>query len=1040
MSKLPDDLPWTEEAASILQQTDKTSVKAVCTTIKQAAGEKATKEAAMAAVRDLANWSKEVGVFWPEPYLITTFEQVMALVADKAKPVQLKAEEAGAALMSALNPVAVDAMLPLLFKQFEEHRWQTKLGAVKFFAQLARSSAKTVSCSLPIIVTKLMEVSQDPKTAIKDAATNALKECCSVIDNADVIPLIDAVISANLNPDTEGEDCLDKLVATTYVSAVDEPTLSIIIPVLLRGLRVRGNVNMQRKSAVVVDTMFKLVNNPSDIAVFCPELIPQLTKNTEDIAIPEVREKTLEALNTVKVTLGEYEAVKIECSPVEVEAVLADLLTGNSYSSDEVTMWVSQVTAPLFASSRPRTNAMVVPYLLATVSEAEAIINGEKFLEIGSEKFGAGQEEVEEEDHDDLEVLCDCEFSLAYGNRVLLHNTRLKLKRGKCYGLIGPNGAGKSTLMRSIAADLVEGFPKEIRSVYVECDVSATHAEVSCVDFVHMDLPDKSKDEIAAMMTSVGFKEDLMYGPVGALSGGWRMRLALSRAMLKEPELLLLDEPTNHVDVHGVAWLTKYIQDLSGKSISSMIVSHDTAFLDAVAQDCVHYEKNRKLKVYKGNLSEFVKVVPEAKAYYELESENVAFSFPDPGMLEGVTSKTKALIKMTDVSFKYPTREVNTLNNVSVQVSMASRVAVIGINGAGKSTMIKLMVGELLPNEGEGSPNVQRHPNMRLAYVAQHAFHHIENHLDLTPVEYLEWRFAGGMDREGQAQNFLELTDEEELLIDKKPGQIGKLKGRRKGKKGHEYEVEWFGWKEGDETQWMSKDALLRFKWTDNGDKKRPIYDCGSACEKLMMQVDERIAFEASGIATKKLTALNIQKHLDNFNLEMQFGTYSKISALSGGQKVKVVLAAAMWMEPHVIILDEPTNFLDRDSLGALATAVKNFAGGVIIISHQREFYSHLCPEVWSVVDGRCAVTGSEWMGAAEKARKKAEKEAKKNSSLTKEDKFDAFGNKIEEKQVAKKIPKSELKKLKKRVAEMRKGGMEVYTDEELEKEGWTLD
>ena len=67
--------------------------------------------------------------------------------------------------------------------------------------------------------------------------------------------------------------------------------------------------------------------------------------------------------------------------------------------------------------------------------------------------------------------------------------------------------------------------------------------------------------------------------------------------------------------------------------------------------------------------------------------------------------------------------------------------------------------------------------------------------------------------------------------------------------------------------------------------------------EKLMMQVDERIAFEASGIATKKLTALNIQKHLDNFNLESQFGTYSKMHALSGGQKVKVVLASAMWMD-----------------------------------------------------------------------------------------------------------------------------------------------
>merc|ERR1712196_33394 len=237
-----------------------------------------------------------------------------------------------------------------------------------------------------------------------------------------------------------------------------------------------------------------------------------------------------------------------------------------------------------------------------------------------------------------------------------------------------------------------------------------------------------------------------------------------------------------------------------------------------------------------------------------------------------------------------------------------------------------------------------------------------------------------------------------------------------------------------------ARDALLKFTWTDTFDKKKPVYDCGPALDKLMMQVDERIAFEASGIATKKLTTLNIQKPLDNFNLESQFGTYSKIGALSGGQKVKVVLGAAMWMEPHILILDEPTNFLDRDSLGALATAVKNFAGGVLIISHQREFYSALCPEVWSVVDGRVAVSGSEWMDAAEKARKKAEKEAAKTKSLTEEDKFDAFGNKIEVKKAATKIPKSELKKIKKQVAALRKQGQEVYTDDEVEKAGYTLE
>merc|ERR1719502_491926 len=175
------------------------------------------------------------------------------------------------------------------------------------FHALAKNAKKAVSAKLPEIVTKLMEVSQDPKPAIKECAIAALKECCTVIDNADVAPHIDAVISANMNPETEGESCLDKLVATTYVAAVDEPTLSIIIPILLRGLRVKGNVVMVRKAAVVVDTMFKLVNNPADAAVFARDLIPELKKNAEEIAIPEVREKNAEALNTVKVTLGEYE-------------------------------------------------------------------------------------------------------------------------------------------------------------------------------------------------------------------------------------------------------------------------------------------------------------------------------------------------------------------------------------------------------------------------------------------------------------------------------------------------------------------------------------------------------------------------------------------------------------------------------------------------------------------------------------------------------------------------------------------------------------
>ena len=225
MSKLPTDI-WSEEAKAILEQTDKESAKAVVTAIGKAAEVKDTKVAACAAICDLATWGKDSSMLWVEPYLMTLFPTVMALAADKQRPVQLKAEEAGAAMMAGLNPLAVDGMMPLLFKEFDEHRWQTKLAAVEMFAKLAANSPKSVSATLPNVVVKLMEVSQDPKPAIKEAAIKALKNCCSVIDNADVYPLIDTVISANMNPDTEGESCLDKLVATTCAHAAIKPVTS----------------------------------------------------------------------------------------------------------------------------------------------------------------------------------------------------------------------------------------------------------------------------------------------------------------------------------------------------------------------------------------------------------------------------------------------------------------------------------------------------------------------------------------------------------------------------------------------------------------------------------------------------------------------------------------------------------------------------------------------------------------------------------------------------------------------------------------------
>jgi elongation factor 3 len=142
------------------------------------------------------------------------------------------------------------------------------------------------------------------------------------------------------------------------------------------------------------------------------------------------------------------------------------------------------------------------------------------------------------------------------------------------------------------------------------------------------------------------------------------------------------------------------------------------------------------------------------------------------------------------------------------------------------------------------------------------------------------------------------------------------------------------------------------------------------------------------------------------------------------------VFDAGLWNLPHLIILDEPTNFLDRDSLGALATAINDFKGGIFMISHNAEFYNTLCPEKWILESGRLTVMGAEWMEEVEKARKKAEKLAKRELKLNEEEEEkDALGNTIkkEKKLEALELSKAERKKLMKQRKDMVKNGEDTY-------------
>ena len=128
--------------------------------------------------------------------------------------------------------------------------------------------------------------------------------------------------------------------------------------------------------------------------------------------------------------------------------------------------------------------------------------------------------------------------------------------------------------------------------------------------------------------------------------------------------------------------------------------------------------------------------------------------------------------------------------------------------------------------------------------------------------------------------------------------------------------------------------------------------------EKTVRQADEKIAAVDAGLDLRPVTTSEIQKHLDDFGLAQEFGTFGKIKGLSGGQKVKLVLAAAMWNCPHMIVMDEPTNYLDREALGALSAALNEYGGAVLMISHNKEFYSSVCSEEWFVENGQVRKVG----------------------------------------------------------------------------------
>lgn len=280
--------------------------------------------------------------------------------------------------------------------------------------------------------------------------------------------------------------------------------------------------------------------------------------------------------------------------------------------------------------------------------------------------------------------LCDLRFNLAYGGKILLHATKLRLLRGRRYALVGQNGVGKTTLMNAIATGKIDHWPQHLKTAYVDSGSNVDPEYEKQIVLQHiLESTGKSEAECVAKLQELEFTNEHLHGTIGALSGGWQMKMRLVRAVLMEPDIFLLDEPTNHLSHSAVQWITEYLQQLTDQTV--LTVSHDTTFLENTVTDVIHYEQRdvwgpyRKLVHYKGKMSEFVQKQPQAKHYFELATTDMLkFEFPEPGRLEGVKTSTQKFMELEHVDFRYPGKEKNQLTDINLKMTLSSRVVVLG--------------------------------------------------------------------------------------------------------------------------------------------------------------------------------------------------------------------------------------------------------------------------------------------------------------------------------------------------------------------------
>lgn len=401
-------------------------------------------------------------------------------------------------------------------------------------------------------------------------------------------------------------------------------------------------------------------------------------------------------------------------------------------------------------------------------------------------------------------------FSLNFHNKVLVEDTLIELTVGRRYGLIGANGCGKSTLLKVLAERQVpipdyidihllaeEAQPSEQTALEYVINSAKEEVErlearsydimVSSDDFeqsvVLPDIQDRL-DELdpatfesraSTILCGLGFDKVTIKKRTKDMSGGWRMRVALAKALFIQPTMLLLDEPTNHLDLSACVWLEEY---LSRYKKILIVVSHSQDFLDGVCTDIMVMQQQR-LRYWGGNHSTYVRTrkeqdVNQWKLYKKQQEEIKSIKefisscgtyanlvkqaksrqkqldkMVEAGLLEppyedplfkfsflGCGTLAPPLISFSDVAFSYSGEAKDYLySKLSFGVDGESRISLVGPNGAGKSTLLNLMVHELAPTEG----SVSHKSGLKIGRYHQHSADQLD--FNISPVEHIRSKY-----------------------------------------------------------------------------------------------------------------------------------------------------------------------------------------------------------------------------------------------------------------------------------------------------------